>query len=136
MALTFKLNPESIVECVPYNRDIPSISKEADRGYIYLHALYDTWLFPLKYRDVTLNINKIYLPDNCIGVISTMPQVLYPNLIDMKMQVIPMKHFPNGIKMRNGYGILPYKIHAGDKVAILHMIPITDTHVVVLESYT
>lgn len=133
MALLIMQKPEPIIECVPYDKDIPSISKLAGRGYVHLHALYDTWIFPWKYKKVELNISKIYLPDNCFGIISTMEQILYPNLVEVKTQVVPMKEFPNGIKIRNGYGFMPFKIHAGDKIAILHMVPFVDVHTIELK---
>lgn len=125
MAFVNVLQPEPIIECVPYNKDLPSISKtDADRGFICLHALEDTWIFPWKYRNVMLNIDKIYLPERHIGIISSVYSKIYPDLIEVKTQIVQMKRFPNGIKIRNGYGFLPYKIRAGTAVAVLHMIPV------------
>lgn len=122
---------EPIIECVPYDNTIPSISKkDVDRGYYRLHALYDTWIFPWKYREVKINLRQIYLPSNHIGIISTAPQILRPNLIEAKVTIAPINLFPNGIEIRNGYGLLPYKIHAGDVIAILHMVPLLECHVI------
>ena len=129
MAIILPKEPNPIIECFPLNRDIPSISKgRADRGYIYLHALNDIWIYPWIYRNVTLNIKKIYLPENHLGIISSPPHSSYPSLVEVKTEFAPLLKFPDAVKVRNGYGILPYKIHAGDRVAILHMVPLFECH--------
>ena len=81
-----------------------------------------------------LNIDKVYVPDNCIGCISTMPQT-FNNRIEVKTHIAAQKHFPDRIQIRNGFGLMPYKIQAGERIAILHFIPVIDFHVLVEKSY-
>lgn len=122
-----------IIEHTPYLDTIPSITHQGSRGYFCLHALEDKWIFPF-YRFIKLNVDKIFLPENQFTIISTAPYpIIDTNSIEVKTQVAPYKNFPIGIYIRNKSKI-PYKVLAGDVIAIFHIVPYMDCHLMELTS--
>lgn len=115
----------NIIECIPINDKIASIAGSSNRGYFYLCAVENKWIFPF-YRFIKFNIGEIYLPEHSVGIISTLPYK-YTDII-AETYIVPEYCFPNGIYVKNN-GIFPYHIHAGDRIAIMHIIPLQDFHV-------
>lgn len=114
----------NIIECIPINDKIPSIADSGNRGYCYLCSVENKWIFPF-YRFIKFNINKIYLPEHSIGIISTLP---HHNSITAKTCIIPECNFPNGIYVKNN-NMFPYYVHAGDRIAVMYVIPLQNFHV-------
>ena len=128
MALITLCKKVYIIECTPCNKEIPSIVDAYDRGYYFLCALDDEWILPW-YKSIKLNISEIYLPDSCLGIISDVLPNGNLNEIKTRTSIALPKCFPSFIDVKTE-DMFPFKIRAGDVVASLCIVPLTECHVI------
>lgn len=131
---SWQYNPhpeEPIVECIVHEKDEPSISLIAGRRFINLHAWHDTWVYPWKYTTIELNIEQLYIPEGCIGIVASQRTAYLSNPIEVKTDVITSEaeYFPNGIQVKCRKGVLPHKIHAGEMIAALHIVSLKEIYI-------
>ena len=85
------------------------------------------WIFPFKKTRIRLNIEYMYLPNNCFGLITDD----YINRLDY--DIIPKritKGFDVFIEVRSRK-LLPFKIRKGYEVAFLSIIHSEECHVII-----
>ena len=119
---------ENILEVEPLDSSIPSCSQyQCDEAGYYLYTFENKWIFPFKKTLIRLNIEYMYLPNNCFGLITDD----YINRLDY--DIIPKritKGFDVFIEVRSRK-LLPFKIRKGYKVAFLSIIHSEECHVVI-----
>ena len=119
---------ENILEVEPLDSNIPSCSQyQCDEAGYYLYTFKNKWIFPFKKTRIRLNIEYMYLPNNCFGLITDD----YINRLDY--DIIPKritKGFDVFIEVRSRK-LLPFKIRKGYEVAFLSIIHSEECHVVI-----
>ena len=119
---------ENILEVEPLDSSIPSCSQyQCDEAGYYLYTFENKWIFPFKKTRIRLNIEYMYLPNNCFGLITDD----YINRLDY--DIIPKritKGFDVFIEVRSRK-LLPFKIRKGYEVAFLSIIHSEECHVVI-----
>ena len=112
---------ENILEVKSLDNNIPSCSryKENLMGYI-LYAKEDKIIFPFVKNKVKLNVERIELPYNTIGIITC----------ESSKKNIILNNFANNLSIDIYSKQLPYKIKKGDKVGMLYIIPTIECHVI------
>lgn len=126
MASKFNSN-EPIIEYELISDNISGIRKNQNSISYILSALSNTWVFPWKYKKVSLNINKICIPDNLVGIISTVPNKDNRLKVETKVSMFHEDFYTLKVRAR---GLFPKRIIGGEDIAILHMVLTTDCHVV------
>lgn len=119
---------ENILEVEPLDSNIPSCSQyQCDEAGYYLYTFENKWIFPFKKTRIRLNIEYMYLPNNCFGLITDD----YINRLDY--DIIPKritKGFDVFIEVRSRK-LLPFKIRKGYEVAFLSIIHSEECHVII-----
>ena len=119
---------EMIVEYEPISPEKLSITRNpcATAGYV-IHALRNTWVFPWRYKKVLVNVNKIFIPYQTVGIIHEINQEKY------KVQA---RFVSDGtlmyIKVKSKF--IPRKLIASDTVAALDIIPSYECHIVAMKN--
>ena len=127
MAITKNIE-EYILEVEPLDSNIPSCSQyQCDEAGYYLYTFENKWIFPFKKTRIRLNIEYMYLPNNCFGLITDD----YINRLDYD---ITPKRITNGfdifIEVRSRK-LLPFKIRKGYEVAFLSVIHSEECHTLI-----
>lgn len=128
MVYTETNQDELIVEYEPIFPEKLSITNNpcATAGYV-IHILKDTWVFPWKYKKVLVNINKIFIPYQTVGIIHGFTQEKY------KVQTLfisdgTLKY----IKIKSRF--IPRKLKAPNAYAALDIVPSYECHIVKTET--
>ena len=118
---------EMIVEYEPIIPEKLSITRNpcAIAGYV-LHALKNTWVFPWRYKNVLININKIFIPYHTVGIVHKVNE-----RYKVQTQFISDGPFTY-IKVKSRF--IPRRIHASDIVASLDIVQSYECQIVAVES--
>ena len=129
----FKLKESDyILEVKPLDKNIPACSQyqRAASGY-FLYSRQNQWVFPFFKKKIKFNIKDIYLPSDCIGIITDS----YQNVYDYKVitKRIISHEYDYFIKIRSRK-LLPFKIKKGWNIALLSIIPSIECHTVIFKT--
>ena len=70
MTITKNIEKDYILEVQSLDDSIPSCSQyQCDEAGYYLYTFENKWIFPFKKTRIRLNIEYMYLPNNCFGLI-------------------------------------------------------------------
>lgn len=123
MAIELYRKPDPILEIMPVDESIPSLSEFIgdEMGYS-LYALEDKWVFPWKRTKVRLNIASMTMPHQTFGIVSE--NCINYHVATTKITGSYELYSVTVIPKR----LLPFKIHKGQSVAFLSIIPYVECH--------
>lgn len=129
MAITTKKEHEKILEVESLDKDIPSCSQyKCDETGYYLCSKRDQWVFPFFKKKIQLNIDNIYLPNHCFGLITDK----YSNRLDYNVTTKRVAHcFDFTFIEIRSRRLLPFKIKKGREVALLSVIYSEECHTII-----
>lgn len=129
MAITYKKESEKILEVESLDKDIPSCSQyQCDETGYYLYSKRDQWIFPFFKKKIKLNIDNVYLPDNCFGLITDKYTNRLNYSVTTKRVVYSFDFTFIEVKSRK---LLPFKIKKGHAVALLSVIHSEECHTII-----